>query len=141
MGWKGDVNNANGRETLRLILRVLRAIFTTNVVIVLAGTAFRDVKGTFFPAVSLHSKGEHISVNFGQQPMRFPVHELVRVISTCAVDFPLWQSFLQSFIPIRHITLVKALLRAPSIAGLFPAMNFFLFDFSHMNGIYSRAVG
>ncbi|GAX77404.1 hypothetical protein CEUSTIGMA_g4850.t1 [Chlamydomonas eustigma] len=41
-------------------------------------TAFRNVKGELFPTVGLHSKGELISVNFGQQPFKYDIETAIQ---------------------------------------------------------------
>jgi hypothetical protein len=44
------------------------------------GTAFREVKGDkLYPAVGLKKAGEHIRVNFGQEPFAFDIVGLVEV--------------------------------------------------------------
>lgn len=45
-----------------------------------AGVAFRDIKGDkFFPAVGMKKPGEHVKVNFGQEPFAFDIDGLVAV--------------------------------------------------------------
>lgn len=42
------------------------------------GTAFRDLKGTLYPAVGLRTAGEHVRVNFGARPFVFDVEHYIR---------------------------------------------------------------
>ncbi|GAB4844799.1 hypothetical protein Ancab_038186 [Ancistrocladus abbreviatus] len=45
--------------------------FTKNGVIV--GAVYKDVKGTLFPTVSVHSQNEEVTVNFGKNPFKFDI--------------------------------------------------------------------
>ncbi|KAI9682153.1 MAG: hypothetical protein M1817_000207 [Caeruleum heppii] len=51
--------------------RTGNAFFTKNGLCL--GTAFRDIKGRYYPAVGLKKPGEHIRVNFGQTPFVFDI--------------------------------------------------------------------
>lgn len=44
-----------------------------------AGTAFREIKGKFFPSVGMKKAGEHVRVNFGQSPFIFDINGLMEV--------------------------------------------------------------
>ncbi|KAI0179215.1 SPRY domain-containing protein [Hypoxylon sp. FL1284] len=41
-------------------------------------TAFRDIKGDLYPTVGMKKPGEHVSVNFGQEPFVFPIDAMVQ---------------------------------------------------------------
>ncbi|ROT35323.1 SPRY domain-containing protein [Sodiomyces alkalinus F11] len=40
---------------------------------VLLGTAFKDIKGKYYPTISLKKVGEHVRVNFGQEPFVYDI--------------------------------------------------------------------
>lgn len=42
-------------------------------------TAFRDIKGDLYPTVGMKKPGEHIRVNFGQEPFVFSIDAMVKV--------------------------------------------------------------
>ncbi|KAI0024256.1 SPRY domain-containing protein [Xylariomycetidae sp. FL0641] len=42
------------------------------------GTAFRDIRGKFYPAVGMKKTGEHVRVNFGQAPFIFDIDKVMR---------------------------------------------------------------
>eukprot|EP00798_Chlamydomonas_sp_ICE-L_P022439 gene22438-29551_t len=44
---------------------------------VMLKTAFSNVRGCLIPTIGLHSKGESVEVNFGQQPFKFDVEGLI----------------------------------------------------------------
>mgnify|MGYP001226928003 CR=1 FL=1 len=48
-----------------------------------AGTAFRDVKGVFYPTVGMRTPGEVMLANFGQRPFRFDIEAYVKVAPSC----------------------------------------------------------
>ncbi|KAI1764467.1 SPRY-domain-containing protein [Hypoxylon sp. FL1150] len=41
-------------------------------------TAFRDIKGDLYPSVGMKKPGEHIRVNFGQEPFVFSIDAMVK---------------------------------------------------------------
>ncbi|KAI1778405.1 SPRY-domain-containing protein [Hypoxylon cercidicola] len=41
-------------------------------------TAFRDIKGVLYPTVGMKKPGEHIRVNFGQEPFVFSIDTMVK---------------------------------------------------------------
>jgi len=43
------------------------------------GTAFREIKGKFFPSVGMKKAGEQVRVNFGQSPFIFDIDGLMEV--------------------------------------------------------------
>lgn len=43
------------------------------------GTAFRDIKGIFYPSVGMKRPGEHIRANFGQSPFVFDIDSMMAV--------------------------------------------------------------
>lgn len=45
--------------------------FTKNGVVV--GTVYKDMKGSLFPTVAVHSQNEEVSVNFGKEPFVFDI--------------------------------------------------------------------
>jgi hypothetical protein len=50
--------------------------FCTDIV---AGTAFREVRGKLFPSVGMMKPGEHVWVNFGQSPFEFDIDSMILV--------------------------------------------------------------
>ncbi|KAL2758711.1 hypothetical protein ACRALDRAFT_1061838 [Sodiomyces alcalophilus JCM 7366] len=51
------------------------AFYTKNGV--LLGTAFKDIKGKFYPSVGLKRTGEHLCVNFGQLPFTYDIDSMM----------------------------------------------------------------
>jgi len=50
----------------------------------LLGVAFRDIKSSkLYPAVGMKRVGEHVRVNFGQEPFAFDIEGYVRVSNAC----------------------------------------------------------
>ncbi|KAK9464739.1 concanavalin A-like lectin/glucanase domain-containing protein [Lipomyces arxii] len=41
-------------------------------------TAFKDLKGTLYPAIGMRTNGEHIFANFGQEPFLFDIESYMR---------------------------------------------------------------
>lgn len=55
-------------------------LFVVSVMLILgAGTAFREVKGKLYPSVGMKRPGEHVWVNFGQSPFVFDIDSLILV--------------------------------------------------------------
>jgi hypothetical protein len=45
------------------------------------GPAFKKVTSTYYPTVGLHSNGEIVRANFGQNPFKFNIEEMI-IVST-----------------------------------------------------------
>jgi len=70
-----------GPELIRLRrLRPLTTFVECREPLVHAGTAFRDVKGVFYPTVGMRTPGEIMLANFGQRPFRFDIEGYVKVV-------------------------------------------------------------
>jgi hypothetical protein len=66
----------------RECLLVLNSPVQTNI---LAGTAFREIKGKLFPSVGMKKTGEHIRVNFGQSPFVFDIDGMMAVSNILSI--------------------------------------------------------
>lgn len=53
------------------------------------GIAFREIKGKLFPSVGMKRPGEHVRVNFGQNPFVFDIDGMMSV-SQHFPFFELW---------------------------------------------------
>lgn len=61
---------------------------------IVAGTAFREVRGKLFPSVGMMKPGEHVWVNFGQSPFEFDIDSMILVSNLS--NFGFLSSFEQS---------------------------------------------
>ncbi|KAI9845115.1 MAG: hypothetical protein M1838_001904 [Thelocarpon superellum] len=83
------------------------AFFTKNGVNL--GTAFRDIKGTFYPSVGMKRPGEHIRVNFGQSPFVFDIDSVMAREKIFIQEEINATSSLSLYPPLDENSLVRAL--------------------------------
>jgi hypothetical protein len=54
-------------------------VFDLFVCVVNEGPAFKRITSTYYPTVGLHSNGEIVRANFGQDPFKFNIEEMIMV--------------------------------------------------------------